>query len=453
MDAERELTDQEKVERKRFFNEMFAALAIAFAAFLIRVVVAYKTDETRFDFPDSRDYVKIAQGLTTGGGFSLDDGHIASRPPGYPVFLAMILSSPGKGLTQVRVVQAVLWGCIVLLMWKLVYERFGASAGRLSALVVALYPPFIYCSQLILVETLLAFLIVVSIASLSAFWRNGSLLSVIVGGAASGAAALVHAAHLGFILFAALGGILIAFCARRNKAPDTVTPEAPVITRRRLVLGLCLFVACAFAVVAPWTIRNYFAFRALVPVTSKLGEDLYEAVGPQATGGPIRDFIKWPEGAAGLDEHDRDKFLRAEALREIRSNPGRFLGLSVAKFSRFWSPVPNAGRFRSPSTMLLTLLSFGPVLLLFMLALFRLKLTPPDLLLLLPLIYYTLVHMVFIGSIRYRLPVEPFMIAFACAMLAELVRRRGARLSGADGHALRHAAAKPQDGGNKCSRP
>jgi hypothetical protein len=51
--------------------------------------------------------------------------------------------------------------------------------------------------------------------------------------------------------------------------------------------------------------------------------------------------------------------------------------------------------------------------------------------------YLTLIHMIFIGSLRYRLPLEPFMIMFAAVAIMRLARWQRNRHevgSGGDGH-------------------
>jgi hypothetical protein len=44
--------------------------------------------------------------------------------------------------------------------------------------------------------------------------------------------------------------------------------------------------------------------------------------------------------------------------------------------------------------------------------------------------YLTLIHMVFIGSLRYRLPLEPFIIMFAAVAVIRLGRWQLSRQKG-----------------------
>ena len=66
-------------------------------------------------------------------------------------------------------------------------------------------------------------------------------------------------------------------------------------------------------------------------------------------------------------------------------------------------------------------LAFAPVLLFFLAALWRWPRAPEAAgWILLPIAYYTLLHAVFLGSIRYRLSFEPFIILVAAWGLSNL---------------------------------
>jgi hypothetical protein len=79
---------------------------------------------------------------------------------------------------------------------------------------------------------------------------------------------------------------------------------------------------------------------------------------------------------------------------------------------------------------LITSLSFGPILVLGLIAAFSLRkqfwtLLPVYLL----FAYFTAVHMVTIASLRYRLPLEPFLILLAAGPIATLYSRHAEGLA------------------------
>ena len=86
-----------------------------------------------------------------------------------------------------------------------------------------------------------------------------------------------------------------------------------------------------------------------------------------------------------------------------------------------WRITPVNKAYRSAGTVIVSVMSFVPLLLL---AAFGLVETRQNLRQVSPIFLfalgYTAVHMVFVGTIRYRLPLEPFLIIFAAAGLSRL---------------------------------
>jgi hypothetical protein len=125
------------------------------------------------------------------------------------------------------------------------------------------------------------------------------------------------------------------------------------------------------------------------------------------------------------DPVDRDKSMRRAALNYIKEDPGRFLIQAAKRFHRFWSPWPQTEEYSRPLYKLISFCSFIPVLLLalaFVVLYGRthLRRIAP---LLLFIVYLNSLHLVFPASLRYRLPVEPFLIILASAGAIHLVDR------------------------------
>jgi hypothetical protein len=178
-----------------------------------------------------------------------------------------------------------------------------------------------------------------------------------------------------------------------------------------------MIVAMALVMV-PWIVRNYHIFGHFIPTTLQVGESLYEANSPYADGGPAMDRIDWikERGGVPMGEYENNQFFKRAALQYIRENPGRFCELAVEKFVRFWNPLPNYSLYRRPLGMAVSICAFVPIILLGCAGILRRKLDGVSLLLLLsPVAYFTLLHMVFVGSVRYRTPVMPFVILLAAS--------------------------------------
>ncbi|MBU0616489.1 MAG: hypothetical protein KKI02_02105, partial [Planctomycetes bacterium] len=123
------------------------------------------------------------------------------------------------------------------------------------------------------------------------------------------------------------------------------------------------------------------------------------------------------------DEVQRDRELRRLAIQQMLSDPGRVLKLAWVKFIRTWSLTPNLSDYRGGVIALVSAAFTTVTLLLAFVGLAR-ALGKGDfaattsrrrlqLLLWLPVIYFTLVHCVFVGSLRYRMPLMPFVATVA----------------------------------------
>jgi hypothetical protein len=99
--------------------------------------------------------------------------------------------------------------------------------------------------------------------------------------------------------------------------------------------------------------------------------------------------------------------------------------------------VPNAEAYSGNVYRIISALSFGPVLLLAAFCALLWRRTARALLPIYLLIgYFTLVHMVTIASLRYRLPIEPFLIVMAASTLGRLMTRYCENSATDDPHAF-----------------
>ncbi|GHS96905.1 hypothetical protein FACS1894108_02390 [Planctomycetales bacterium] len=105
-----------------------------------------------------------------------------------------------------------------------------------------------------------------------------------------------------------------------------------------------------------------------------------------------------------------DAYLSASTRHLLRADPRRALRLSAQKFWRTWSPLPhweNARAFALPLAAL-----YGGVALSALYSVFFRR-RREILLLLIPVLYLALVHSVYMGSLRYRLPAEGCLLILA----------------------------------------
>ena len=190
-------------------------------------------------------------------------------------------------------------------------------------------------------------------------------------------------------------------------------------------LGAVLAVLIVFVTLLPWQTRNFSLFRTgFFRLTTLEGISLYEAVYPDADGSPKQDILRLPPDMRGFNEAERNDEWNRRAWHYIRTDPVRIAHLAAKKIARTWSPWLNAAEFQNPRLQLLLGAWYIPFFLLSLigatLARFPLRL---KILLLIPVAYFTAVHSLFLGSVRYRVPLMPLLCIFAGAGITELIER------------------------------
>ncbi len=353
-------------------------------------------------FPDTATYWELAGKIRLGEPFEVtyfaDLPHFALRTPGYPVFLAVCQCLFGVRAMPVRLAQATLGAACVGLVASLTRKAL-PSKGTLPliAAAIAAVDPFVVAnSAFLLSEALFLPLMLAAQVGFAVLWepKGETRLSPgqtlgwgLLTGAVSGSAVLVRPSWALFVPIM----LAVWFLLRGRKA----------IGRGVIVLlGL-------IAVMMPWWVRNDRIYGRFVPTALWMGASLYDGLSPRADGRSDMTFLGdpdlWP-----LDEETQDLVLRRRAWSFARQNPGRVLVLAVAKAGRFWSPWPNAEGFRSPLVMIVSSLVTLPQFALLALGLWdrhRARDHRALVLLALPLLYTFLLHLIFVSSMRYRVPV------------------------------------------------
>jgi len=292
-------------------------------------------------------------------------------------------------------------------VWLLARELYGDRQACLAAAISAVYPYFVMFTPLVLAETVFIALFLWAAVFLELGFARGRWLSAVLAGVFLGLAVLVRASLLPWVFGAAVMWVLL----RRL--------ERGAVARAAAMLA----VFCA--VMAPWVMRNYSASGGHVVVTTlRAGSSLYEGLNPKADGGPMLDRIDWGDGTEGMNEYEQDRLWRSRALAFAHSRPGRVLELAGTKLMRFWNVVPNYRSFRVPWLCVVVGVPYVGVMLLAFAGLAR-SWRRPDvhLILVLPVVYYAVLHAVFVGSVRYRVAIMPLLIVLASHGLASLFWR------------------------------
>lgn len=334
--------------------------------------------------------------------------------PGTALFYApaVWLFGPHSAIIPIRLVQATLLviqcGLVGLIARRLFRDH---TVSFLASLIAALYPFLLFYQGLLLSETLFNTLFLAGIAALF-WWRDRGMR---IDRALVVASFLLAVATLTKATLTLLPPLLLAATAWLAG------------TNWRRVIAILIAASCLYAAfMSPWWIRNAMLFHTFVPFTTGSAENLYLGNNPHNPDAGI----DWahdadPKTAARINampgELARQQAYKEAALRYIESNPAAFIRAAAKKFVRFWNIVPNAAEFRGGLYVFVSAASFGPVLLLALIAAVRRRrqwrLLAP---LYLIFAYFTLVHVIIIASLRYRLPIEPLLIVLGAEPLAAL---------------------------------
>ena len=370
-------------------------------------------------YADERDYWSMAASWMAGETMRDQDDNIAARMPGYPLFLTLWMST-GSPILLARLAQAVLAGCGCLI-FVLIGRRVGGPAlGLLAGLLTALDPFAVLFTNLLLSETLFTVTLGLFVLVTLSLSRRGDEL------AARGTPASGEEAPLWRWALWALSFLLCVYLHPSVVLLLPVSGLGLLLRRRtwRNLGGFGVALVVLIAGVAPWAVRNQRLLGGPCLLTSRLGISLYDGLGPRATGRSDLAYTRDLAEIQGLDELGRNRWFLARSLGHLRSDPARIMRLAWRKLLLTWNVVPNLEAQRTPAGMLVSACWMVPVLLLGAVGLLAWRAARGDkVLLLIPPLYFTLLHVVFVGSVRYRVPVMPYVEILAAAGLLFMFRR------------------------------
>lgn len=376
-------------------------LIIFLVALALRLGYALPQPEIHWD-EDETVYLNIARNYVSGNGLILTEYRKAVFPPLYPLFLAGLLKTGFPIFPAVRVVQSIIGAISCLLLMGITRLAFSnenkagvIDAGLISALLMALYPVLVfYCARL-MTENLFIFLSLSAIYGLlKSLQSSHRFIWLFYSGAIVGLGILTRPTFLPFI---AIAIVWFAIAISENK---------------KFLKSIIFFLIPIILIILPWEIRNYCILDKIIPITSAGGANLYIANNPVSTGGSVgyRELMKAGVFHLGEDEDEIEynSYYRAKAVTFIKNNPGRFIRLSFKRLLWFYHLDYHYDG--------------GPVLvmifhLLLVLAVIGAWLSRSHwrktILLGMVVINFTIVHMIFLPEGRYRLPIVPFLLAFA----------------------------------------
>ncbi|HEX4048340.1 MAG TPA: glycosyltransferase family 39 protein [Elusimicrobiota bacterium] len=371
--------------------------------------------------PDEGVYVTLARNLAATGVLGSGGVPTADRPPLLPALLAGVFVLTGAKLLAARALFAVLGTLTVWVVYRYALLLFGPEAALYSALAAAVHPFLIYWSGILMTETPAVLLV------LAAAWGSQALLEAPpppLGGASRagacwGLATLTRTQNLVF-------GPLVAALALRRR-PGRAAAAA-------------VFLASALAFPAAWALRNKVelgsaaldthAGYTLVIRTMFYDQDNVDT-GVANAALQKTDLYR---RAMALAPARRDAYFARAAFAFIREHPLTYLRHCAGNFVQLWRFYPRLDKTVGVTTEFLgrdrrlfaavSLLSEPAVILLGLAGFFfAFREGLPVQLPALFIAVTTAIHVAVIPQMRYRLPMEGFVILLAGFGLARLLGR------------------------------
>jgi 4-amino-4-deoxy-L-arabinose transferase-like glycosyltransferase len=356
---------------------------------------------------DEAEYDQLACSILDGKGFTRPDGSpTASRPPLYPVLVALIYWLFGPGDTAVFLIQGILHATTCVLIYFMGRIIYGNPVGLIAGLGGALYPMLIFPAHDLLSESLLVFLFTTAL--------------------------FVLCANRGRYRMTFWAGFLLALSLLTKPVALFAVPFFAIWIWRnqyeKKLKAVCLFLLAIVLVLLPWTVRNYRAFDTFVPFTTGGGLAFYNSyvLPPRGLGFNSLDGIP-PEFFTIENEAEQSRYLTDRTLGYISNHPleaGRLLALKVFLFlyplDGYWYSLSLGSKYNI----------FWGVILSFSILGFFSRTADPSAreLLFVALLSVSLLALVLAGIPRYRITLEPVFLLFASSGITRLWSRSERRV-------------------------
>ena len=423
-------------------------LGIIVVAVFLRVAAAVYLGNEVVELPGTFDqisYHKLALRVLGGYGFSFGETWWPVTPANeptahwsflYTLYLTVIYGLAGPNPVIARLIQAVAVG--ILMPW-LVYRvttllftpvspaaahesdfHKGVWIGLAAAGITAVYIYFIYYAATLMTESFYIICILWSFAIVMQIQRSEKQTWYLwlLFGLALGLTVLLRQV---FLLVIPLTFIWLWYAAR------------PKLYYFLVPVGIVILL------ILPWTIRNQIVFDQFVILNTNSGYAFFWGNHPiygvkfisilPAELGTYASLI--PSDLLHLNEAELDSALLKIAIDDIKADPVRYFWLSLSRippYFEFW-PSSQSGLISNVSRvgsfgLFLPFMLFGLVrTFLYKFPSLETRLVSPFTLVYLFLIVYTGIHVLTWTLIRYRLPLDAFLIIFAGLALMKLVEQ------------------------------
>ena len=425
----------------RFFGWLALIVLIAFglrlgAAFYWQTRVV--TNDSGLYFGDSETYWRLAEAVSQRKPYQFEEWQVF-RMPGYPLMLAPLfwLYNGEPPVMAARIQNALLGALLVAAVGAFTFQLFPNRTIALWACSFAACDPCTIITNVwVLSETPFCLIMIGQLSALVAAIRvNRKSQQVLYSAWFAVLSALTvyfRPSWLYFGLFMLIAYVvyfaLFRYFGKQAKNPQTkefFTPDAHTI--RRAIIILLVFVPVFCLCMAPWWVRNHRVTGRFVATTLQMGPSLYDGLSPTATGASDMAFTdefrhiekeNATPNSRDTYEYRVNEHMKKAAIDWAKKHPGRVCELAVVKFVRLWNVWPNEPAFSGHIVRIVVFVTYTPILFLAVAGFgltwrYRFDYT----VVILPAINLTMLHVIFVSSLRYRVPAMICMMIPAAFMV------------------------------------
>ncbi|MDD3726342.1 MAG: glycosyltransferase family 39 protein [Candidatus Ratteibacteria bacterium] len=352
---------------------------------------------------------EIASNLISGKGYMIDNPfnpgdtpYYSWRPPAFPIFLAGIYATFGHNFLYAKIGLALLSTLSVLIGYLVAKKLFNPFTGILTTIGMAIYPTFIFFTGYLAPETLTLFLILLTIFYLTGCIDHSNSIYTLLAGLSLGCAVMCRTTMALFFCFILIWFFLVV----KNK--------------QEIWKKFFIIVAGMLIVILPWVVRNYRIHRTIVFHSTDAGQALFINNNPES-------FRIEPSGTAfiydsseflHISEVETTKIFKRRAKDFIINHPATYIKYVGKRFLNFWRPIPyrisGPGKAYSYLHQIISGIYTVPVFIFAILGLlYSIKNWRKLFILYALIIYYSGTYILVRAIIRYRMPIEPYLIMFA----------------------------------------
>ena len=364
-------------------------------------------------FPDSIWYLQAAEETYKNG--LLFPNSLNSDAPGTPYFYALFYPLKYYFGSNIFAYANILIASLSLIIFYKITEIIfrDKTIALISAFICCIYPFFNFYTLTILSETIYIFFLYLSFFFLIKFFQAETKYAFLLFCFFFAIDTLIRFSNLAMFPFFIL---LTIYILKRKNSLYKYTST--------LLTGFLIFLL----VMSVWWIRNYHVHGEFIATSvGESGKVFY-------TGNNKNNLSGGGIGGIDVSYDDLERFNKIkdikrrneiminEGLDWIKDNPLDYLVLEIKKLIRFYSPIFFAEKYDKFEYNIISLMTYGVIFILFVFSLYIhrnlfTRYSP----MFLYLILLTGIHLVFVSSIRYRLPTEPFMIIMASPLIKKFL--------------------------------